>query len=110
MREEFWQPVAARMNRHDIIFALSYDETWECECRVEAAFPAGAKVSIVKKMRRDGRALLQRTVLGDGAFETRYQDGAWAVLRTRDQKAVIEGEASENAAIMRWLREQPRKV
>lgn len=110
MREDFWQPVAARMNRHDIVFAVAYDESWEAECRVEASFPAGAKVSISKKLRRDGRDLLQRTVLGDGAYSTEYRNGSWAVLRTKDQRPVIEGEASENAAIMRWLREQPRKV
>lgn len=107
--DEFWRLVVQRINRHDIVLVIADDESWECECRVESVSPSGAHVSISKLLKRDGSSTQRRTVLGDGLFTTRYQNGAWAVCRTKDNVAVISGEGSESAAILRWLRENPRK-
>jgi len=109
LRTDFWRLVSKHLNRHDIVYAISSDEDWECECRVEASFPEGAEVSVVRKMKR--RAVVQRqTSLGDGKYTTRYQNGTWCVVRVSDQRVMREGFGSENAAILHWLREQPRQV
>jgi len=105
---DLWKNVATKVSRHDIIFAIADDESWECECRVEAAKPDGVEVSISKKLRRKPFSQRQ-TVLGDGHFVTAYQNGSWCVLRVKDQFPVIRGHATESAAVTHWLREQPRK-
>lgn len=106
--EEFWQRAARRLNRHDIVFVIADDESWEAELRVEKSGPLGVEVSVVKKMKRTSFTS-NRTILGDGEYVTTYQDGAWCVLRTKDKHPIIQGHATESAAIGHWLREVPRR-
>lgn len=108
LREDFWRVVAPRLKRHDVVHVISDDESWECELRIEASNPDGCEVSIVKKLKRRGIGR-RMTLLGDGAFRTEYQGGWWCVIRIKDQRVVISGEATENAAILRWLADQPRR-
>lgn len=108
-RADFWRLVSKKMNRHDHVYVLGDLEDWEAECRVEASHPDGADVSVVKIIKR--KAIVQnQTVLGDGEYVTRYQNGSWCVLRVKDQHTVLQGHATEGAAITTWLREQPRRV
>ena len=109
VRESFWHLASPKLSRHDIIFALGSDESFEAECRVERSSGNGAEVSVVRLIKRKSFAS-NATVLGDGAFVSRYLNGSWAIVRVADQIPVIRGHATEGAAVMQWHNEQPRKI
>src|SRR5260370_30028517 len=69
-RPDFWKLTADRLSRHDVIFVLGEDESWEAELRVERSTGAGAEVSVVRLFNRKSFSDMA-TVLGDGAFITR---------------------------------------
>lgn len=107
IREGFWREAAQHFGRHDIVYALPDDESWEAELRVEASrVGQGCEMTVVKKFSRKGVAQAM-TMLTD-EFHTQWVPGdGWCVIRVADGNAVIRGHSSEDAAKLEWLRTQP---
>jgi hypothetical protein len=108
--ELFWEPVARRFTRHDIVALLANDESWEMELCVEAVKSNGAKMSVRKVYGRDPIAH-NMTSLGDGEYHTEFRaNERWCVIRRKDQFPVVKGHPIEELAIAEWRRTQPRPV
>lgn len=107
---DYWASVATKLHRHDIIYILANDETWELEACVERVLHGGAHISIRKLYKRQGIAD-GGTILGNGEFYSEWRPaGGWCVARRSDDVAVVQGFALEELAIADWQKRQPRKV
>lgn len=107
---EWWAAVAPSLSRHDVVFVLADDESWEAECRVEAPFQSGADVTVSKLIKRTGitNAL---EILGDGAFVLEHVGGSgWCVRRVADGHLVVKGHGTQDVARREWQRTQPKAV
>lgn len=104
---DFWADAAKVFCRHDIIFLIPDDESWEMEMRVEAVRADGVEISVSKVYARKG--IVQAMTMVGPDHHSEYRPGmGWCVVRVSDKFPVVKGHALEQTAIAQWQREQPR--
>lgn len=102
---------AQRLVRHDIIFVLADDESWELELCVEKALPTEVHVSARKAYSRQSIAGASLAVDDAGEYRAEFRAGqAWCIVRTSDGHAIIEGRANAGSAIAEFRSREPRKA
>lgn len=106
---DVWAQLAGRVSRHDIVFVLAADESWELECRVESVKADGIEVSISKNITRIGVDEAETQLDGNHYVQHRPGKG-WCVVRRSDGHVLIEGHATKEGASAQHYREQPKKV
>lgn len=105
---EFWGGISKWLTRHDIIFLLAADESWEAEIRIEGVRMTGADVSVSKVYSRTPIKHAM-TMLGDD-FCTEYRvDLGWCVVRVSDRMPIVSKHSTEASAMLEWQRIQPRR-
>ncbi|API58746.1 hypothetical protein BSL82_04970 [Tardibacter chloracetimidivorans] len=106
---EAWKHVGKQFQRHDIVYLLADDESWELEICIEAVRLNGCEVSVRKVFSRKPVNTVA-TILSDD-FRAEWRAGmGFCVVRIHDDVPVVKGHHSEAAAILEWQRTQPKKA
>ena len=106
---EAWKHVAKQFQRHDIVYLLADDESWELEICIEAVRVNGCEISIRKVFSRKPVKSVATILTDDYRAEWRAGLG-FCVIRIHDDVAIVKGHHSEAAAILEWQRSQPKKA
>lgn len=106
----YWAKVGQFLSRHDVVFVLADDETWEAEVRVEGSSQlGGCNVTVVRVIDRKG--INGETQELDDLHYVQHVGGAgFCVFRRADKVAIIQGHMSAEAARAQFMREQPKTV
>jgi hypothetical protein len=109
--QDYWSNVCHLLTRHDIITAITDDESQEFELVVERVVQGGAQVSVRKVYARETVVHAGRIVDGIGNFYTEWRAGkGWCIVRKSDGHPILTGHTLEENAIAQWRREQPKMV
>lgn len=109
LRPEFWATICKHLGRHDIVFLLAADESWELECRVERVTLTGAEITISKNVARTPIKITE-TWIGDDHYTQHRPNDGWCVIRAKDGFPILKGFTLEVSAINAFHKSQPRKA
>ena len=106
---ECWAHLAGRVSRHDVIYVLAADESWELECRVESVKSNGVEMSISKNITRIPVEIAEIQL--DPAHYVQFRPGhGWCVVRREDGHVLKDGFSTKEAASAQFFRDQPKQA